>query len=91
MHQDQVDGKQAAERERQHQDVDPEEPAHRVARDVGAAAQQQQQLLADDRHAARDLRAHDRRPVGALVPGQEVAGEAEAERHHQEQAARRPR
>ena len=63
-----VDGEQGAERQRQHQDVDPEEPAHVSPGDVRAAAQQQQQRLADDRHAAGDLGAHDRRPVGALVP-----------------------
>ena len=70
--------------------MDPEEPGQGRLGHVRAAAQQEEERRPDDRHRAGDLRAHGRRPVRALVPGQEVAGEPEPDRDHEHAAAHDP-
>ena len=85
-----MDREQRAQREREDEDVDAEEAAHRRAGDVRPAPEEEQQLVADQRDPARDLGAHHGRPVRALVPREQVAREAEAERDEQQPAAHHP-
>ena len=73
------------QRRRQHPDVDPVEAGERHGSQLLAAAEDLQDRSADDRGGAGDVGADDRRPVGLLVPRQQVAGEGEAE-HDEEQA-----
>ena len=86
----QVAGEEDGRHQRQDQDMHAEEPAERGVRDVDPAAQQLQERLPDDRHATGDLGADDGRPEGPLVPGQQVAGEAEADGHGQQADAHQP-
>jgi hypothetical protein len=53
--------------------------------DLRAAAQQRPDAHAEHRRVLRDVDRHDRRPVGALIPRQQIAGQAEGEDHLQQQ------
>jgi hypothetical protein len=81
MDEDQVDGHDRPERQWQHEDVDAEESAERGLGDVDPTAKQVEEGISDHGHPAGDLGAHDRGPVGALVPGKQVAREPEGHRH----------
>ena len=71
-------------------DVDEEEARERFLADRGAAEQQLLELLAIERHGASDFGAHSGRPIGELVPRQQVAREAEHERAHEQEDADDP-
>ena len=68
---------------RQHEDVEGVEARERLGAELVSAAQHAGERRADERGLLRDLRPDLGGPVGLLVPGQEVAREAEA--HHDEQ------
>ena len=53
------------------------EPLARKLEAGAAAAQQEQELIADERHGSGDVGADHGRPVRSLIPGQEVAGQTE--------------
>ena len=80
----------ANEQRGQHPDVGGEEALQGERAQVRAAAQGFQDEVADEGHAAGDLRADRGRPVGLLVPGQQVAGEAHAQREQQQADADQP-
>ena len=73
---------------RQHRHVQHVEAQQRFLADGGIAQQQELDLLADQRRVAGDRGADRDRPEGQLVPGQQVAGEAQEQRQQKQQ--RRP-
>ena len=72
------------------QHVDRVEARQRRRAELGAAAQEVRQVRADERAGAVDVHAHDRRPVGALVERQQVAGERHRHRQDQQHDADHP-
>ncbi len=62
---------------RQHEHVQGEEAPERRGADLLAAAQADEQEVADEGHRAGDVGADLGGPVGLLVPGEQIAGEAE--------------
>ena len=77
---------QADDRARDQQHVQRVEARERVTADLGAAVEELREELADERRRPVQVDADDGRPVGRLVPRQQVAGEAlehaEDEQHH---------
>ena len=72
------------------QHVDRVEARQRGRPEFGAGSQEVAQVGADQRSGAVDVDAHDRRPVGALVERQQVAGEGHHHRQDQQHHADHP-
>ena len=72
------------------QHVDRIEARQRGGAEFRAAAQEVAQVGADQRAGAVDVHAHDRRPVGALVERQQIAGEGHHHRQDQQHDADHP-
>ena len=70
---------QANRQQRKNDDVQGVEAGQRVAGDVFSAASQQQQLVADHGNRANDCGSHAGGEKRQLVPGQQVAAEAEGQ------------
>ena len=58
--------------------------------DRGISQQQKADLFADYGCVAGDRGAHGDRPESQLIPGQQIAGEAQEQRHQQQQHAQHP-
>src|SRR5450756_3123836 len=75
---------------RQDQHVQVEETPQGGGADLIAATQADEQEVADPGHGAGDVGADLGRPVRLLVPGEQVAGEPEAQGDHEEHHAGEP-
>ena len=69
-------------------DVQAVEPGERLVAVLRAADHDRLEVRPDHRRPAHDVGDDLGRPVALLVPGKQVAGEAEAERQDQEQPGR---
>ena len=81
--------------EERRQDREPEhvqaiKTEERLASHVRTAAYKGGKLRPEDRHRAEHVGPHHRCPVRLLVPGQEVTGETERQRHREQQGTRDP-
>src|SRR5918911_1342729 len=85
-----VEGDQPDDRPGQEQNVQRVEAAERVAADLRAAAQERREKRAEERRGAVDVDPDDGGPVGGLVVGEQVAGEALEQRDGDEQHADDP-
>ncbi len=81
---------QAGQDGRKHPDVGGEEALQRERAQVRSAAQGFEDEVADEGNRACDLRADRGRPVGRLVPGEQVAREAHANGRQQKTDADQP-
>ena len=75
---------------RQEEDVEPEEARERQVPDAVAALHHALDPATDERDGPHDAGHDAGRPVALLIPGQEVAGQAERERHEQQEHAGPP-
>ena len=75
---------------RQDADVQAVEPGERLVAVVGAPDHDLLEVRADHRRTAHDVGRDLGRPVALLVPGEQVAGQAEAEREEQQGHAEPP-
>ena len=90
LHKKQMDPQQSERQQREHHNVQGVEASQRVARDVLAAAGQQQQVMANHGHDA-----HNRGPNAGgkkrqFVPRQQISAEAEGHEQPQQQHAGQP-
>ena len=76
--------------DRQNPDMEREEPRQRVVAVSRIADQEPLHRFADARQTARDVGRHLRGEEALLIPGQQIAGEAEAERRAQQADAEPP-
>src|ERR1051326_1780207 len=90
LHEQDVEADERRGRRGQHGDVEAEEARQGRARHLVAAAQEAEHRVSDDWYHSCDLRADFGGEEGELVPGQEVAAEAEADADEEESDARHP-
>ena len=89
---EQGDVRRQAEHEQGRQDahVEAVEPGERSGCRIRPADDDLLEVRADDRRPPHDVGGDLRRPVALLVPGKQVAGQAEAQRHEQQGHAEPP-
>ena len=89
-HEVEVEPDQREERTGDHEHVQRVELAQRIGGDLGAAGEELRQERPDHRRRPVQVDPDHRRPVGGLVPGQQVAGEALQHPHREQEHADDP-